>query len=345
MKWALFLTASMRFHPSQCFLSVTTITNTRSALITTTTNHLLGLRGGTGGSISSTTFDSSSNQPLTAAAAAATTTSRLYQSVIASESDTTSPASVIMTPAEKLTALRERMKHLNLDVYLVPSGDPHLSEYTPDAYKRREFISGFSGSAGTAVVTQKDALLWTDSRYFNEAALQLDAEHWTLMKSGQPKVDTIPQRLSQLAAQKYQESNEPLRVGLDPFVHAASYPKELRDAFSEAALKDFDNAEIKIGEIDTGHENLIDPIWGEHRPPIPTSPFHVHPLEYAGITYQEKVEKVRKEMETKKATMAVFCSLDDVAYLLNIRSQGDIDTCPVYVFVFCGNLFFGWVVV
>jgi len=60
-------------------------------------------------------------------------------------------------------------------------------------------------------------------------------------------------------------------------------------------------------------------------------------LEYAGITYQEKVEKVRKEMETKKATMAVFCSLDDVAYLLNIRSQGDIDTCPVYVFVFCGN--------
>jgi Xaa-Pro aminopeptidase len=149
------------------------------------------------------------------------------------------------------------------------------------------------------------------------------------MKSGQPKVDTIDKHLARMAAAKYSASQKPLRVGLDPFVHAASYPKELKEAFAEAAKDELGDEDAVIGEIDTGHENLVDPIWGEARPPIPASPFVVHPMEYAGKSMQEKVALIRKEMESKKATLAVFCALDDVAYLLNVRAQGDIETCPV----------------
>lgn len=193
---------------------------------------------------------------------------------------------------------------------------------------RRAFLTGFHGSAGTAVVSLEDARLWTDSRYWNEASLQLDPDCWTLMKAGQPKVDTINQFLSKKAVEKYKETKKPLRVGLDPFIHAATYPKELQDAFEEAA-KEEGLEDVTIGEIDTSHGNLVDPVWGDARPPIPTAPFQVHPLEYAGKTYQEKVEEIRKEMESKKATLAVFSTLDDVAYLLNVRAQGDIEANPV----------------
>ena len=311
MKWALFLTASLRFHPVQCFSPSSS--SVARPIAASSLQLLGGLRGGT----SKTTFSYSS----TAATA--------LRSAVAAEADIQASS---MTPSEKLEALRSKMKELGLDVYLVPSGDPHLSEYTPEAYKRRQFISGFSGSAGTAVVTQDDARLWTDSRYFNEASLQLDADCWTLMKSGLPDVDSIPKHLSKLATTKYTDSKQPLRVGLDPFVHAASYPKELQDAFGEAIADEFGDSNdenLVIGEVDTSHDNLIDPIWGDARPPIPTSPFQVHPLEYAGKSYQDKVADIRTQMETKKASLAVFCTLDDVAYLLNVRAQGDIETCPV----------------
>ena len=179
------------------------------------------------------------------------------------------------------------------------------------------------------MISHNDARLWTDSRYWNEANLQLDPECWTLMKSGQPNVDTIDKHLAKVAAAKYLMDQKPLRVGLDPFVHAASYPKELKEAFAEAAKDELGDEDVVIGEIDTSHENLIDPIWGDARPPVPTSSFVVHPLEYAGKSLAEKLVAVRKEMESKKATLAVFCALDDVAYLLNVRAQGDIETCPV----------------
>jgi len=242
-------------------------------------------------------------------------------------------ATATMSPGGKLEALRTKMKELDLDVYLVPSDDPHLSEYVPAAYMRRAFLTGFGGSAGTAVVFQSgDALLWTDSRYWNEATLQLDAECWTLMKQGQPNVPTIVKKLAEVAIEHYKQSKKSLRVGIDPYVHPASFAKEFMSAMEEAAKADLDVDEDDIptiGELDTSHANLIDPIWGEARPPIPTSPFRVHPLEYAGVSVAEKVAKIRKEMETKKATLAVFSTLDDVAYLFNMRAMGDVETCPV----------------
>jgi Xaa-Pro aminopeptidase len=199
-------------------------------------------------------------------------------------------------------------------------------EYVPAAYMRRAFLSGFAGSAGTAVVTHEAAYLWTDSRYWNEASLQLDASVWTLQKAGIPTTLTIPAWLAETAMA---HQSQPLRVGLDPYVHAASFAKEVSEAWDEAA-KDIDqDPPPTIGVLVTEHENLIDPIWGDDQPAIPTSPFRVHPLEYAGVTMADKVTKIRQEMKAKKASLAVFCSLDDVVYLLNVRAKGDVDTCPV----------------
>lgn len=112
-------------------------------------------------------------------------------------------------------------------------------------------------------------------------------------------------------------------------IFAATYPKELQDAFVEAA-KDEGLEDVTIREIDTSKENLVDPVGGDAHPAIPTSPFQVHPLEYAGKTYQEeKVEYIRKEMNFKKATLAVCTTLDDAAYLLNVQAQGNIEANPV----------------
>eukprot|EP00545_Synedropsis_sp_CCMP1620_P011335 CAMPEP_0119016574 /NCGR_PEP_ID=MMETSP1176-20130426/13638_1 /TAXON_ID=265551 /ORGANISM="Synedropsis recta cf, Strain CCMP1620" /LENGTH=635 /DNA_ID=CAMNT_0006970045 /DNA_START=41 /DNA_END=1948 /DNA_ORIENTATION=- len=224
----------------------------------------------------------------------------------------------------KLVALRQAMDELELDIYLVPSDDPHLSEYTPDAYKRRAYLTDFYGSAGTAVVTREEALLWTDSRYFNEATLSLDTNHWKLVRQGQPKVPTMTKWLAEQAAKRYESTEKPLRIGIDPFVHAASFSKELKDAFRQ------ENDQATIGELVTcNNANLVDPIWGADRPAIPTSPFRVHPLEYAGTSVSEKVALIRSQMREKKATLAVFSTLDDVAYLLNMRAMGDVETCPV----------------
>jgi Xaa-Pro aminopeptidase len=224
------------------------------------------------------------------------------------------------------------------------------TEYVPHAYMRRKFLSGFGGSAGTAVVTQTEALLWTDSRYWNEATIQLDATLWTLMRQGKPLVPGIPKYLGELAAKRYKElkkkndddddadanhgemkSHSVLKVGIDPYVHPASFAKDFKEAMEEAAKLKLDDVDGKriIGELQTSHPNLIDPIWGETRPSVPFNPFRVHPLEYAGVSVAEKVAKIRKEMEIKKVTMAVFCTLDDVAYLFNVRCMGDVDTCPV----------------
>ena len=204
---------------------------------------------------------------------------------------------------------------------------------------RRAYISGFRGSAGTAVVTATEAFLWTDSRYWNEASLQLDASLWQLQKGGSPDVLTIPKWLGEAAKEFYQQHQKPLIIGIDPYVHPASFAKEVNDIMANIAKTE--HFPENPGMIQTlggrDHENddvnLVDLIWNKDenspRPSIPVSPFRVHPLEYAGVSVLDKVELIRKEMMTKKATALVLCTLDDVAYTLNIRAQGDIDTCPV----------------
>ena len=141
---------------------------------------------------------------------------------------------------------------------------------------RRKFLTGFGGSAGTAVVTQNEALLWTDSRYWNEASMQIDDSQWKLMKQGQPKVPTIVKYIAEQASSKYAEQKSPLKVGIDPFVHPASFASEFKKACKEAAEKDLDledGSDVVIGELDTSNSNLIDPIWGQDRPEVPYNPF------------------------------------------------------------------------
>ena len=180
-------------------------------------------------------------------------------------------------------------------------------------------------------MTADQALLWTDSRYWNEAGLQLDSECWELQKQGLPATPTIPKWLAKQALAKFQESSKPLKVGIDPFVFPESFPKDLESAFEEAIddeglQPEEDGYEIKIGELVSVEKNLVDEVWGDARPAVPLSPFRVHPIEYAGVSLNEKVDKVRAEMQTKKATLSVFGSLDDVVYLLNMRAKGDVDT-------------------
>jgi len=232
-------------------------------------------------------------------------------------------------PCSKLDALRSKMKELNLDAYIIPTDDPHLSEYVPETYMRRAFMTGFCGSAGTAIVTLEDAFLWTDSRYFNEASLSLDANHWQLMKQGLPKVPTIIKFFSKQAVEKYKKSKKRFRVGLDPFVHSASFAEDLNEAFDLASNEE--GVEDFIGEIDCleAEGNLIDSIWGNDRPAVPQSLFRVHPIEFSGKSVNHKIEKIRIEMKENKSTLSIFSALDDIAYLFNMRCSGDIATCPV----------------
>ena len=167
--------------------------------------------------------------------------------------------------------------------------------------------------------------------------MQLDTSSWSLMKQGQPKVPTIIEYLSEAAGKKYDKTSingeetekQILKVGIDPFVFASSFADEFKEGMKKIAKEKLDDDSLDIGELVPSYENLIDPIWADERPPIPHNSFRVHPMEYAGMSVADKVAKIREEMDTKKATMAILCTLDDVAYLLNVRCMGDVDTCPV----------------
>lgn len=156
--------------------------------------------------------------------------------------------------------------------------------------------------------------------------MQLDASCWSLQKQGQPSTPTIVKWLASQAVEHYKAKNKPLKVGIDPYVHAASFENDVKEAWDEAVKNEFDDESIVIGILEYQEHNLVDLIWGESRPDIPQSPFRVHPIEYAGVSMEDKVERIRGEMKEKKATLAVFCTLDDVAYLMNMRAKGDIDT-------------------
>ena len=184
---------------------------------------------------------------------------------------------------------------LYIKVYLVPSDDPHLSEYVPAAYMRRGYLTDFHGSAGTALVTSAGkAILWTDSRYFNEASLSLDGDHWELMRQGEKNVPTVVKFLSDMAIEHHRVTRgTPLKVGMDAYVHSASFARELADAFADAAAAaaaagaaadggvngggSTDPTPPVVAVIDTldGVPNIVDSIW-EGRPALPKNPFRVH---------------------------------------------------------------------
>ncbi|KAL7748540.1 hypothetical protein RI367_005950 [Sorochytrium milnesiophthora] len=215
---------------------------------------------------------------------------------------------------ERLTRLRKLMQEPqnNVHAYVVPSEDAHQSEYSAACDHRRPFISGFTGSAGLAVVTIDQAALWTDGRYFLQASQQLDS-NWTLMKAGLPDTPTKEAWLSKVLAAKS-------RVGIDPTLFSISAAKVLREALEK-----------------DGHElvalpnNLVDQVWGADRPAVPKNPLTVLDVKYSGKKYEDKISELRAELAKKKSVVGVVLSaLDQIAWLFNLRGS-DVQYNPVFI--------------
>merc|ERR1712093_118694 len=208
----------------------------------------------------------------------------------------------------RLAALRKAMDKEQVQAYVVVSEDAHASEYSAGCDLRRAFITGFTGSAGTAIVQLDSARLFTDGRYFLQASQQLD-QNWTLMKHGEKDVPTW---------QEYISSLESTRIGIDPSLLSASDAKEISESLN------------KTSSLAPISRNLVDAVW-EDRPARPEHPVIVHPTEYAGQSVDEKLAAVREQLAKgkTKATGMVVSPLDEVAWLFNLRGT-DIPYNPVF---------------
>ena len=213
----------------------------------------------------------------------------------------------------RLARLRELMKREHLSAFIFPSTDAHQSEYVADHWRGREWISGFNGSAGTAVVTMKSAALWTDSRYFLAAEEQLEDTEYQLMRLKMEGTPTITEWLGQ----ELQDVQSP-EVGLDGMVNSYNYVKDLSYSLR------------KLGGI-TLRTNLdpLELIW-ENRPSLPANPVEIQPLEYAGETLASKVVRIRKSLRELHADGMLVSALDDIAWTLNLRGT-DVHCNPVFV--------------
>lgn len=213
----------------------------------------------------------------------------------------------------RLARLRELMKREHLSAFIFPSTDAHQSEYVADHWRGREWISGFNGSAGTAVVTMKSAALWTDSRYFLAAEEQLEDTEYQLMRLKMEGTPTIAEWLGK----ELQDVQSP-EVGLDGMVNSYNYVKDLSYSLR------------KLGGI-TLRTNLdpLEQIW-ENRPSLPANPVEIQPLEYAGETLASKVVRIRKSLRELHADGMLVSALDDIAWALNLRGT-DVHCNPVFV--------------
>ncbi|KAL8683740.1 MAG: hypothetical protein Q9186_000374 [Xanthomendoza sp. 1 TL-2023] len=212
---------------------------------------------------------------------------------------------------ERLRELRKLMKENKVDIYIVPSEDSHQSEYIAPCDARREFISGFSGSAGTAVITSEKAALATDGRYFNQASKQLDS-NWHLLKQGLEDVPTWQEWTAE-------QSECHKTVGVDPTVITAPEARKLSEK-----IKKKGGAQL-LGV----KANLVDLVWGDKRPPRPNEKVSVLDIKYAGKKFEEKIEDLRKDLDKKKSAGLIVSMLDEIAWLYNLRGN-DIPYNPVF---------------
>ena len=213
-----------------------------------------------------------------------------------------------MTIKQKLNALRILMKEKKIDAYLVATDDFHGSEYVGDYFKCRKYITGFTGSAGTAIITQDMAGLWTDGRYFIQAADQLRDTTIELFKSGEPGVPTMHQFLND-------KLEEGMCLGFDGRTVSAREAEELQELLQEKHITFSVN------------DDLIGEIW-EDRPVLSCEPVMELDIRWTGKSRADKIAEIREQMKAKEADTFILTSLDDIAWLLNIRGN-DIHCCPV----------------
>jgi len=214
---------------------------------------------------------------------------------------------------QRLELLREVMRREHLSAFIFPSTDAHQSEYVADHWQGRQWVSGFNGSAGTAVVTLRSAALWTDSRYFLAAEEQLQGTGYQLMKL---KIEGTPSIGEWLASELADEKSP--EVGLDGMVNSyndtMSLMADLRKAGGITVRTNFDP---------------LSQIWTD-RPSIPENPVELQPLEYAGETASSKIARIRKALRGKHADGMFVSALDDIAWMLNLRGT-DVHCNPVFV--------------
>lgn len=210
--------------------------------------------------------------------------------------------------SKRITALRAIMKREGIDYYYIPTADFHESEYVVEYFKARKFITGFTGSAGVAVIGQEEAWLWTDGRYFIQAAAQIEGSGFGLMKMGQEGVPTVMQYLGE----KLQEGQ---CIGFDARVVNTNDAKE----FAKIAAK-------KHGSLKTDND-LLDEVWTD-RPALVHQLVDVLKDEFNGESTASKLARVREQMEKEEAQYHIISTLDDIAWILNVRGN-DIPHVPV----------------
>ena len=216
-----------------------------------------------------------------------------------------------MTIGQRLENLREVMRREHLSAFIFPSTDPHQGEYIPDHWKGREFISGFNGSAGTAVVTTNAAALWTDSRYFLAAEEQLKGTEFQLMKLKIEGTPTIAEWIGK-------ECGPGAEVAVDGMVNSTNSVKELiADLRKEGGIT-----------LRTNLDPLAQ-IW-RNRPVIPQNPVEIYPMQYAGESCRDKIARIRQALREKHADGMLMAALDDIAWTLNLRGT-DVHCTPVFV--------------
>ena len=209
---------------------------------------------------------------------------------------------------ERVKALRQIMNERQISAFIIPGTDPHLSEYSADHWKARGWISGFNGSAGTAVVTEKQAGLWTDSRYFLQAGIQLEGSDFILFKDGLPETPSI---------QKWLVDTLPSGsvIGIDGSMFSYSEAQQLKHYFEDkefSLISDF---------------TPFEKIWDD-RPSIPNDPIFVYPEKYSGESTESKIYRILNKIKAEGANAILLAALDEIAWFLNIRGT-DVPCNPV----------------
>ncbi|MCG8570551.1 MAG: aminopeptidase P family protein [Spirochaetes bacterium] len=212
---------------------------------------------------------------------------------------------------ERLTSLRKAMKTHHLDAYLIPGTDPHQSEYLPQMWKRREWISGFTGSAGNVAITLDKCGLWTDSRYFIQAENELSGSEIILFKQGLKDTPTMAQWL-------ITELAEGSKVGIDPQLFSIFQATEMEQKLKEK--------KIILLSVE---KNLVDTVRNDQSP-LPKSQLKIHPEIYSGESTESKLARLRKAMKDNGADFHVIPTLDSIAWLFNIRGN-DVDYNPLVI--------------
>lgn len=211
----------------------------------------------------------------------------------------------------RINLLREQMKECQLAAFIVPSTDPHSGEYVPAHWESRKWITGFTGSAGTAVITQEKAGLWTDSRYFIQAEEQLAGTDIQLFKEKLPDTPSITEWLGNTL-----EIGD--KVGIDGWVNSHSEAQSLHYELQEKGL-----------ELVTMTEDIFNTIW-KNRPHIPQSPIFIFDIERTGQSCSEKIKQIQNAISANGASSIILTALDEIAWTLNLRGE-DVHCNPVFI--------------